>query len=374
MQTILIDYKFHHYGSPAYYELIKKLDESKKYNLNLIFLLDQNSKHLYQKNKIQVDGLKTSIKVLPYYSLSILQNSKIEFLLNKLIQYIKLTLLLKSRSIYYIDRDNIPLANFLKLKKGLIVFRLLGVTKKLFENVRKSNKIISCMYKTPLKNKSSIIISSNDGSWADQLKNLLNKPNFHILFNGYMEIECTEKIDNPTFQILSVARLEKGKGHFNFLSAIKTLSFLTNKRFKVLIIGDGALKCDLENFCVNNKMESYVEFTGIVEHNEMAKYYSSSSILVSLNEFGLFSNTVIEACYHELPIIALDNPIISNEKKNNFLLVDKGNLNKIPDYIKRLMNDEKFYNKYKNLSKDFFSKNITSWDRRINKELKIINV
>ena len=38
-----------------------------------------------------------------------------------------------------------------------------------------------------------------------------------------------------------------------------------------------------------------------------------------MNEFGLFSNTVIEACYHELPIIALDNPIISNEKKNEFI-------------------------------------------------------
>ena len=364
--------KLVHKGSPAYFELIKFYENDPSFNLHLIFILDIKS-----GKKIKsffLDEIKNKIQVVPYFKFLLLKNSKFEYLINKFYAYIKIYFLVKKKSIYYLDRDNLLLLYVLKFKKGLIVFRLLGLTKKIHDFILNKTSFIGFLYRKIFKSEDVLFLCSRDGSWHDSLKKNLRNENLHILFNGYNFQKNQKKSNKSFFKLLYVSRLENGKGLIDFIQIIENyLNKYGKKDFEVTIVGGGSLKEKLIQICNEKNIHNNVSFIGDINHKQLYKIYSQSSLFVSLNSFGIYSNTVIEASANNLPIIALDNKNIVDSIKDSFYLVDKNDYDRLHDVIFKFKIDNLFYKKYQLKSNSFFNTNISSWDKRLQKEKEIIN-
>lgn len=103
--------------------------------------------------------------------------------------------------------------------------------------------------------------------------------------------------------VLYVGRLSPEKGVKYLIDA---MPLILNKmpKTKLLIIGNGPIKQELENQVKKLNLESKIIFLGAVEHNKLPPYFATADIFVlpSIKEgFGL---TVIEALASACPVIS----------------------------------------------------------------------
>lgn len=366
--------EFFHVGSPAYFNFIKYIDLQKnKFDYEIIFIENRENTHILTHSEYKLKNLNEPIQIIHYKKVfkNNLKLIKLEIILNKIFQYSYLFLKLKNKSIYYIDRENIPLGILLSKKGGLVCYRLLGITKNIYNILFNRKGIVSFIYNKALKLKSSVIISSNDGSWAEPTKRFLNNNNFYLMFNG-TNLKTEEYTINKSaiLKIVYISRLEKGKGHIEFLELMKLLK---DKKinFKATIVGEGSLKKELID--ESKDLKDYIVFTGSVEHSEVNEYLKEADLFVSFNYYGIFGNNVIEATSKGLPIIALDNENVSQKYKKYFYITKEKDFENTVQFIMEFYNNIEIRKKYSKMSEEFFDKYIFSWDERIKKELDLIS-
>lgn len=136
----------------------------------------------------------------------------------------------------------------------------------------------------------------------DRLRNLGVNTDISIIHNG---IDCTlfsPRINQSKDQLLFVGRLKPGKSTNTLIRAFKILS----KKYPTLelvIVGDGPLRSELEQLCLELNIGSKIRFLGEIPNNELPKIYNESKVFVlpSLNE-GL-PRTVLEAMACETPVV-----------------------------------------------------------------------
>tara|TARA_Y100000992_G_C21254989_1_gene488015 strand:- start:276 stop:1463 length:1188 start_codon:yes stop_codon:yes gene_type:complete len=363
-----------HTGIPAYYNLIKYLEQDERFEVNILFLLDGQSVKHFRGGNYTINGIKKNIKLVNYYSLR--SNNKfiirLEWLINRIIQYSFLFFFLKNKSIYYLDRDNILLGNILNFKKGLIIYRLLGITEKIYNIICIKKNLLSKLYLRALNLKNKIIISTNDGSWAEKLKENLNDKDFFLMFNGtnLIKEKSTPKI-KETLNITCMSRLEPEKGYLELLDILNLLKKKSIK-FKVTIIGDGTSKQEIINKVHQLNLIQSVELKGILEHSQIEKCLEKTDLFISYNYLGMFGNNVIEASSKGIPIVALDNEILNSEYKKFFYVIKKSSSEDTVNFIEKFNYELNLRKKYSELSTMFFEKYVVNWNDRMKKELDLI--
>ncbi|MHA1845999.1 MAG: glycosyltransferase [Promethearchaeota archaeon] len=149
-------------------------------------------------------------------------------------------------------------------------------------------------------------------------------------------------LKNNDFQlIISAGRLVKLKRFDRLLKA-----FAIIKRYKksarLIILGDGILKRELENLALRLNINKFVSFVGYKD-NPYA-WMSKAHIFALSSDYEGFPNVLIEAMACGVPVISTDCPsgpkeIITNEK--NGILVPVGDERKLADGILDLLGDEK---------------------------------
>jgi glycosyltransferase involved in cell wall biosynthesis len=145
-------------------------------------------------------------------------------------------------------------------------------------------------------------------------------------------------IDSKNFVIGNVGRLEAVKGHKYLIDAFKKIN---EERqlipLKLLIIGDGDEKENLENYVKELNLEDKVIFTGYREDVEELMALMDIFVLTSLRE-GL-PRVLVQAAAVGVPSVAFDVdgvPEIIRDNHNGFLVRarDIGQLvNRIEKYI-----------------------------------------
>lgn len=85
--------------------------------------------------------------------------------------------------------------------------------------------------------------------------------------NERYEMHKKFKIDDKTFVIGIIGRLEKQKGHLFFINAVKDF-MKKNPNIKILILGDGSQRKDIELLIKENSLEERIILTGFVEDSE----------------------------------------------------------------------------------------------------------
>ena len=186
-------------------------------------------------------------------------------------------------------------------------------------------------------------------------KGIGNKNNHYTIYSGmdltkfYHAREQTNNkeifedlgIDTGGFIIGNVARLETRKGHRFLIDTFqKILEQRKNRKLKLLIVGEGNKRNELENYVRELKLIDKVIFTGYREDVENLMAIMDIFVLTSLRE-GL-PRVLVQAAAVGMPSIAFNVdgvPEIIKENYNGFL-VEPRNVERLADRIKKYIDDK----------------------------------
>lgn len=115
------------------------------------------------------------------------------------------------------------------------------------------------------------------------------------------------KIKKEDFVILLVSRLTAEKNvEFVFESLIPILK--DEKKVKLLVVGGGNKREELEKIVIENKLEDQILFAGEVHQKEIKNYYAAADIFVYASKSETQGMILTEAMYMGLPIVAVKAP------------------------------------------------------------------
>lgn len=157
---------------------------------------------------------------------------------------------------------------------------------------------------------------------------------------------CMKKNEREGFTFISIGNLIASKRFDLTLSAFAD-NFKGNSKVRLVILGDGVLRKELENLTETLGIVSQVSFKGRVSRGQVCKELQQSNVFVLPSEYETFGVVYIEAMACGLPIIGTRNggaeEIITEE---NGILIDKNDLLALKGAMKKVYIDyDTFCNK-----------------------------
>lgn len=289
-------------------------------------------------------GFQKDIKFIPIFQPRIL---KVIFPLAKILQKESPDLIINI-SASNIKAISFFIAKFLNLKTRCILIdhepvqKLIPLLKhQLFNKI-----LIRLTYKYADK----VISVSKEQS--EQTKKYFNLKNGRVLFiyNPFdltnISQKAKEKIEHIWFEekkypiVVTVSRLDPMKDLPTLLRAF--VSVLKEKPARLVIIGEGPQKKELENLAKELGISENIWFTGYQENPY--KFMAKSDVFVLSSKFEAFPTVLIEAMRCNIPIISTDcdfGPKEILENGENGILVPVGNVEKMAKAILLLLNNQK---------------------------------
>lgn len=245
--------------------------------------------------------------------------------------------------------------------------------------------------------KAEKIVSVSQGIKEDLVENFSIQENNVTVINNIInnditfspiEINIKNLLDELSRKkiLVNIGSLGNQKGQWHLLRVFKKLSFRYDN-IHLIIIGDGALKSQYENYIFDNKLDQKVS---IIEYTHNPYYVLSKAYLyIHTSIYEGFPNAIIEAANQGLPIITSyfisgiedlvnsEDPFSSEEillsKKLNktFSLTDEPlsqSETKIYENIEMLIDNEKLRNEFSmkslNIAKRFdYEKILPLWEK-----------
>lgn len=177
-----------------------------------------------------------------------------------------------------------------------------------------------------------------------------NKKRFEIIENGIdlsrfsqgNKIDLSEYgLDTDDKIIIMISRFHKAKDQD---TVIKSLEFLP-KIYKLVLVGDGERREELEKFTSEKNLSSRVFFLGI--RKDIPDLLKTSYVAVQSSIFEGFGITALESMSAGIPTIATDVPGLSAIVKGGGILFPVGDYKKLAKIIFSLERND-MYNKIKN--------------------------
>ncbi len=191
-------------------------------------------------------------------------------------------------------------------------------------------------------------------------------------FKGFSKEIVHDKLKIPIEEkvILFVGELKKVKGLEYLIEAFKKI----NQRFvnsKLLLVGGGLEKENLENIVKKNNLQNKIIFVGRIANQEVCEYMIGSDVFVLPSLSEGFPLVILEAMASGLPIVATKVRGLSEilkDNKNGFLVDPKNSEDLFQRILILLENDQlrkEISNLNKNQAKEY------SWEK-ITKEIEKI--
>ena len=250
-----------------------------------------------------------------------------------------------------------------------------------------NHKIGSALNKRLIKStsKADFIIANSNFTKELAIKVGIDRSKIHIIFPGIKkpkEIENifkikAEKIYGDCFpKIITVARLDKRKGHDNILMSLKNLKIKFPK-IKYISIGEGEEENNLIKLSKELSIENEVTFLKNIDFNLKTALISEANLFLMPNRIEKksvegFGISFMEAASYGVGSIGGKDggstDAISHNKTG--LICDGNDLNSIYESIINFLKDDNFINFGKNAKK--FSESFY-WEKIIKDYLKLIN-
>ncbi|MDH5459950.1 MAG: glycosyltransferase family 4 protein [Candidatus Bathyarchaeota archaeon] len=167
------------------------------------------------------------------------------------------------------------------------------------------------------------------GEYADKIVIIPNGVDATKFEIPYSKEECREKLNLPFDEeiILFVGNLIEYKG-INVLLRSMLMVVRKVRKTRLVIVGDGKIRRDLENLSVQLGLSKYVNFVGFADENLKPLYYRAADIFVlpstmRTESFGLVN---LEAMACGLPIVASNIggiPDVVKDYENGLLVPPK---------------------------------------------------
>ncbi|HHX58361.1 MAG TPA: glycosyltransferase family 4 protein [Candidatus Moranbacteria bacterium] len=212
------------------------------------------------------------------------------------------------------------------------------------ERFDKMYEILLPMIKNIWKNSSQVV--SNSTGLKELAAQNFSADKIAIIPNGVDTKEFNparfNKKPNTVLKIICVSRLTRRKSINTLIEAVAILK-KEKRKVKLEVAGEGEDRARLEKLVREHQLEEEVEFVGLIDHDQVADFYTQADIfaLTSLNE-GM-SNTILEAIAMGLPIITTNTggtAELVEDEKNGFI-VAKENPEQVANCIKKLEDNQK---------------------------------
>lgn len=265
---------------------------------------------------------------------------------------------------------------------------------KLIYDSRELYSSLASHYKNPFKQsilsyfeqffalKSDLFITVNQ-SIAKILSSKFNKKDIIVIRNFPSKKSKTTFLKIPYLESCDILLVYFGLFHpgralnlyLDLLEKLKNESY----DVKLLLIGRGELKSELENLIKSRNIEEHAFISGPYSPEQYivmpdAKRIIGLCVIEPLGASYIYSlpNKIFEYIQHEIPFIASDFPEIRDivEKYQVGVLVDPENFDDIFLKLKRLIDDEVLYNKFKENCKKALDD--LNWENEIKKLCEVI--
>lgn len=153
-------------------------------------------------------------------------------------------------------------------------------------------------------------------------------------------VPAAGKGDDSNFVLVSVARVQHGKGHDLTIRAVARLRD-SGRSVRLRIVGGGPERAALQSLTEQLGIDEAVEFTGSVSENDVITYLRAADAFVLASHFEGLGVAYMEAMALGLPTIGTDaggvGEIITHERDG--LLVPPEDYERLAAAIARLMDD-----------------------------------
>lgn len=251
-----------------------------------------------------------------------------------------------------------------------------GWNNKKFRNLRAWEHLIG------LRIPADLVIMTNDGTQGDKvLRELgvdMNRVRFWI--NG---------VDWKPFGILPMQQEARGFLNIDAEDVLLTVSRLVSwkcvdRSIRVLpevvkdfpsiflvIVGDGPEREYLEQLARELGVAQCVRFEGAVPHDKVPVYLAAADIFLSFYDWSNVGNPLLEAMMAGKCIVTLNNGDTGRFVQNgaNGVLLEYGDLPRLPGVIKELLADEKRRERLGANARKFAEEHFWTWDERIEAEV-----
>lgn len=175
-------------------------------------------------------------------------------------------------------------------------------------------------------------------------------------YQGYYRSQFSLPDDSPIIGI--VGRITGIKNHKLFIDIAKLLHS-ENQRIHFLIVGDGELRSEMENYVSSIGMSNCIHFAGWIK--ETAKIYADLDIMLLTSKNEGTPVTIIEAMHYKIPVVSSKVggvPDIISHGRTGFL-IDSFEPEDYLSSITKLLNDREIYNTIGNAANTSVNKEFT---------------
>lgn len=203
-----------------------------------------------------------------------------------------------------------------------------------YELIKPKQKVMYLMYK--LGKAIPIAISNEIQSMTKNYYQL--SENVELVYNPV----DVEKYRIPHKQhngicIINVGRLSKAKNQRLLIDAIEKIVTI-GRNVKLIILGDGPLRNDLEAYVKKQSLEQVIHLMGNVDNAE--EYYAQADIFALSSEYEGLPLVILEAMAAGLPIVSTDVGGIRDIVADNGILIESGNKDMLVEALMKIIDDE----------------------------------
>ncbi len=151
-----------------------------------------------------------------------------------------------------------------------------------------------------------------------------------------------EAYNNSAINIIFTGRIAPNKKHEDIVNSFYYYKNYVNPNSRLFLIGS---YLGTEKYY--QKLKSYVAalrlsdviFTGHIDFDEIIAYYKIADVFLCMSEHEGFCVPLVEAMYHNVPIIAYDSSAIADTLGGSGILLQGKNPMMISEMINKLIND-----------------------------------
>ncbi len=201
------------------------------------------------------------------------------------------------------------------------------------------------------------------------LRNGIDKAVFQQTFDK-KALRRTMNLPPQAPLILWVSQLVNWKHPERLLDALPAV-LARAPETRVLILGDGPMRGELETLARRLGVADAVRFEGFVARDRLAAYFHAADIFTAFYDYGNIGNSTLEAMLCGLPVAALDNGRTAEvvHHGENGMLIPPDQLEQIPEALLTLLQDDALRAQMGANAARYADENLFTWEERIDREI-----